>query len=386
MTFQEIANRWNSATSVRGKVHLLRSLFETEAGWLQASVACLKAGGQAAGLVDLLKWAGECYRLWGDTEGYLVQVARAHIACAEVAACARRLRDAGSDKNSSDTATRELIGAAAEAAWPGCDTKDIDVSAAAGQLQQAWQAPGSAAVDPADRAFRLLPEKVRQKVTLPIGFLRDLTALLQERANEGTGAGPTPRPRAPVATVSAHFVTVPTQPTSQDKVTDQVFKFNIEVLGDGAGEVYMAPEQAFVPWESDFRRSLDAAKDAAKAYQKQAKYAAGYDFRFRLAESNYMYHLKGSSAGGAFARALYFAMTGEAADDEVIVLASVCGGMLYGVRGVHEKVEAILGWNSANNTPRFDTIVVASRANHGDAVNALGAAVDVRVLPNESEL
>lgn len=392
MNFDEIIEQWQSleekdpTAAMEAKAWLVGRLLAPEGQWFNACVEWLEAGpapcdqnGQLVGELDrLLDWAERLYCCGGrNTGGYIREAALAHINCARVAACARELRQALQEKVGQ--AARKLVEAAASAVTSGADFPNL--ASAAQQLQETWQHSSHRL---AHRAFEILPEGIEEQSGLDTGFLRELTGALAAKA-AGTD-GPVARQRDAVFVTRAFFATVPTVRTSSQEAGEELLRFEVEVLAEGSGEVLIAPEEAFVAWDSEFRESYRQARDALSCFfarnPDEEIQHANCDFRVRVLDSCGRlpkWDILGPSAGGALARALYFAATGKAADDEIVVMAEVQNGGLSGIGGIKEKVEAIKRWNDEGREPRLDTIVVASEENRREALHALAGRTDLDV-------
>ena len=242
-----------------------------------------------------------------------------------------------------------------------------------------WTSGNASTAVLADRALCLLVEH-RSELPVPeqpafgIGFLRDLAKRLidgQPRAAAREGTEST----APFALVFTSR-TYGNGPAHQEEKA-LIAEFVLERLEDGHGELYIAPEQALLPMDSDFRQLFTEAPLGVGRLLQGADGSPDVRLKIRRRDGEPMESpLIGNSASGAAAWGLYFLLTGKASDKEIIVLAQVDRrGWLteLGEEGIAVKVGAIA------RDGGFDTIVVASQRDADTAqqtLNALGVPPD----------
>src|SRR5262245_21317586 len=221
-----------------------------------------------------------------------------------------------------------------------------------------WPSGGLTATGLAENAFSVLAQAVSCQPAFPAALMRHLTRELIEGPHGKKEA----ELRVPVALV---------QESSAGQAEAVLAQFVLECLADGKGEVFIAPEQAFVPMDEEFRRLfLDVPFAVARCLEDQGVHFSRLDIRLRVElEPRAKFTsplLRGNSASGAVARGMYFALTGRVPDPGVMVMAQLKrDGSVAGVDGIEEKVRAAAAVES------IDTIIVASKEDQGKAVPAL---------------
>ena len=405
MNFQDIADSWWHKRSEAQLHPLIDRLFGRPREWFNACRRWLGGGpspddAERKGAIDdFLAWCDEHFHT-----DYVSRTARRHILCTKVAASARAGDLGSSDKTRLERAAHRLLQDAAVAIDPTRRPPKLD--AVVERFLEAWQTtdPGCAGRR-AERAFSLLRGVVGAQPDFPVAFLGEITELLACREDDHGRA----TAREPVNSVAAYFATAPLIRSSMKQGRDRLFRFSLQALRgrerasaalreiEGRPvqrDVFIAPRQAFVLYDDSFRRALKEAEMATDALLEAERERGSHgppkfadcDLRVRVENSSGdLVHeaLHGSSAGGAAAWGLWFAITGLVPDDGIIVLAEARGGQFHRVGGVKEKVEAIV------RDGRFDTIVVADKKNckeANDTLRALGRADVIRVKPDESEL
>ena len=202
-------------------------------------------------------------------------------------------------------------------------------------------------------------------------FLRDLTMMILE---DGT----TSLPRQPVTRFVAFAVARGRDNESQARSIDvkssqpsgAIYYLAFELIENGQGRTYIAPEQAFVQLREDFREGL--LHTAPQAVLNSLSVSPKVDLRISLLQNPpgatmprgqllFDPSLEGTSATGAAALGLAHAWRGTYPDSDLIVLADAeeCGA-LKAVGHLEAKVSAVL------ENDRFSTIVAANAKAKGE--------------------
>jgi hypothetical protein len=173
-------------------------------------------------------------------------------------------------------------------------------------------------------------------------------------------------------------LTIPVALWVEEQKTGCLADLELEVLEAGAGVIFHHPRDAFsTDLQDGFIASMaDAWNAAYELASRQGADVLRRGGRYRLTrDGNPLPEVRGRSAGGAAARGWWHALHGKIPDQGVIVLTDVgSSGELTGVRGVTEKVQAIMAAKRC-----FNTIVVADPDNRRQAEVALQGVGGIRV-------
>jgi len=327
-------------------------------GWLQACRAWVQEGRTEDPCVvyDCLE------RIVRGLDPFPEEVARLHLSVTRMAGCARRLLQAqepvGSEERPElrqtllDCACEALQpdGGQAAASWEEIDdlgeslAADSPLSLVRKALTLAADRVGLVASSQAPRTWHLRR----------IGWLCDLAEYLLSDATK------TSRPSA--RQVRSALVLVPQRQQSDAYIAEFVFE---AVEGEGTGEVFLAPQQAFVQFGEGFDTVFGETADVvADLLQQDRKALANVRVRVDALDSRtgrWDWHgmdqevIEGPSATGAVVRGLHAAWSRPALvyDRAVVCLCAVDRHARVGaVNDLARKVQAVV------TSGRFDTIVI----------------------------
>lgn len=307
--------------------------------------------------------------------GPVPEIARLHLDCAAVAACASRQGTPG-------------LGKAVERIYPGPGTNP---GGRPGRGGRSWVASSADPADIAEAALRQAAKNSQRKTRAAHGFtwhlwqegfVCDLVRSMLGKQEHGF-------------TTRVLFAVV-----NQNTGEALPAEFCFEVRPTGDGQVFIAPEQAFVQFKDSFEEIFDGVPAAVRnSICADDSSRALHDVRVSIhqvsvsaAEEGSAIErkwlnldvLSGPSGTGAAGRGLHYAWLNWVDDGRVVVLAAVNRhGQMAEVEHIGRKVEALcdlLKGGSATHSI-FDTIaVVGSRnASEAKAVVALREA-DVAVV------
>jgi hypothetical protein len=317
-------------------------------------------------------------RVW--CRKFRLQMIRAHLLGAKMVVWAG---ECSSQKpGARQAATRELVKAAwralyilDETAAPATEPDTLLLDQLADELTHPRRLSHEANADSRiHQAISSLLESEKREPQIPPAFLRHLSReLLNREKSEGQAR------KIPFALVRKQ----------ENEAHPFLARFVCERVPYGKGELFIDPEQAFVPMDEDFRSLFFNVPRALKLHLESSASLLDSDVRLRIElfdRSAKMMPLQGNSASGAALRGAYFTLTGKHLNNGIIVLARLdANGNFRGVGSLRQKLRAVVESRQFNSLlisqeNLMETEEAFAALGEGFVSQRLGEELDVSAL------